>query len=104
MRDITNDQQVAYQNLPEHFSFTDARVAYGRKHQATWDMLRKFISLGYLKETGAGYQKTTVGQVALENGVNKAVQSLGKDAFTPMLDAAEKLGAADLERDILAAV
>jgi len=59
------EQEAAFRLLPETFSFTEARLLYGRQNQATSVYLQKLIRLGLARKTGHGrYEKSVFGQNA----------------------------------------
>jgi hypothetical protein len=52
------DQEDAYERLPEHFRFKEAMAVYARSDDPTTKWLRKCISLGILAQTNRGeYRK-----------------------------------------------
>ncbi len=52
------DQEAAFEKLPDAFSFTEARLLYGKRHQATLEFLQKLIRLGLARKTARGqYQR-----------------------------------------------
>jgi KaiC/GvpD/RAD55 family RecA-like ATPase len=56
-------QEQAFQKLPPTFSFTEARLVYGKQNHATTMLLQKMIRLGLARKKGHGqYQKSETGQ------------------------------------------
>jgi hypothetical protein len=55
---FNEDQQTAYRQLPNEFSFTEAKRIYGHADQATSDFLQKCRRVGILSRVGRGrYRK-----------------------------------------------
>ena len=48
------EQQLAYEALPQQFSFKQAKQTYGRRDQATSDMLKKCVDVGLLRRLARG--------------------------------------------------
>jgi AAA domain len=48
------EQEKAYEDLPQQFSFKQAKQAYGRQDQATSDMLRKCAELNLVQKVARG--------------------------------------------------
>jgi KaiC/GvpD/RAD55 family RecA-like ATPase len=56
------EQEGTFLRLPEAFSFGEARLGYGKQHQATSDFLRKLIRLGLIVKAGRGqFRKSKAG-------------------------------------------
>ena len=53
------EHAAAYQRLPAHFRFKDAKVAYGKGDSATANFLRACESAGIVRKVGDGYEKIT---------------------------------------------
>jgi hypothetical protein len=48
------DQQEAFKKLPNRFTTGEAKAAYGRRDQATADMLGKYVAVGIARRVGRG--------------------------------------------------
>ncbi len=56
------EQEETFQKLPPAFSFTEARLLYGKQCQATSTYLQKLMRLGLARKTGRGqFQKNESG-------------------------------------------
>jgi hypothetical protein len=61
---FNRDQQESFAQLPDSFSFKEAKQTYGRHDQATRLFLLKCIGLGILRQSAKGcYAKTQMGGV-----------------------------------------
>jgi hypothetical protein len=62
---LTNpDHAAAYQRLPAHFRFKDAKLAYGKSDSATANFLKACESAGIVRRAGGGYEKVKVKEEA----------------------------------------
>jgi hypothetical protein len=61
---FNSDRQTAYERLPESFTFTQAKQAYGRGPQATIDFLSKCQNIGILHKEGRQYRKVKMADSA----------------------------------------
>jgi hypothetical protein len=48
------EQRAFFERLPEEFSFKEARVLYGKSHEAANILIRKMMSLGIVRKTAHG--------------------------------------------------
>jgi hypothetical protein len=48
---------AAYERLPQHFRYSDAKRAYGKGDSATSNFIRACESAGILRKIGGGYEK-----------------------------------------------
>ena len=62
---FNQDQEAAFQRLPERFTFKEAKTTYGRADQATNDFLQKCIRVGILRKPAKGtYEKVETSGVS----------------------------------------
>jgi hypothetical protein len=55
---LPDEQQTKYHQLPDEFTFKEAKAIYGRQDEATKDVLIKCIRIGILRKVARGkYQK-----------------------------------------------
>ncbi len=55
---FNEDRESAYRELPQKFTFAEAKRAYKRADQATLDWIQRGVALGVFKKTGKGrYEK-----------------------------------------------
>ena len=57
---FNDEQQEAFAQLPEDFSFKEAKHFYGRGDQATRNFLQKCIRVGILRQVGRGRYRKVV--------------------------------------------
>jgi len=57
---FNSDQRAAFENLPDTFTFKQAKQTYGRGSQATTDFLNKCQNVGILRKEGRQYRKVKV--------------------------------------------
>lgn len=62
-------QQKTFHDLPESFSFKEAKRAYGRADQSTTDFLRKCTAIGILRHEGRTYRKVNGHKTGTPHGV-----------------------------------
>jgi hypothetical protein len=51
---VNGEQRAFFERLPDVFSFQEAKVLYGKSHEAAHTLIRKMMNLGIVRKTAHG--------------------------------------------------